>query len=198
MNGKPGEIMQPLNLVVCGLGGQGVLFVTRILGRFFLDLDYHLLGAETHGMSQRGGSVIGHLRVGDVRGSMVRRGTARMLISLDGNEGYRNMDFLGDGGRFYVNAGTSFPVEEVQHYLDARKILVRTIPAGELALKSGAPRFANLVTLGFFAAFEEPPFSLTGLREAVSLVSPARFRDDNIQMFNEGAAYASVTFHLNQ
>jgi Pyruvate/2-oxoacid:ferredoxin oxidoreductase gamma subunit len=47
-----------------------------------------------------------------------------------------------------------------------------------------------LVVLGFFAAFEEQPFSMTGLREAVSVVSPARFREDNMKMFDEGAAYA--------
>jgi len=190
--------MPPLNILVCGLGGQGVLFVTRILGRSALDLGCQLIGAETHGMAQRGGSVTSHLRLGDVRGSLVRRGTAGVLISLDGNEGYRNMDFLADGGNLYVNAGGSFPVETVQKYLDARKILVRTIPAGEMALKAGAPRFANLVALGFFAAFEEHPFSLNGLREAVSMVSPARFREDNLKMFNEGAAYAADTFKKNK
>ncbi|MFO8091244.1 MAG: 2-oxoacid:acceptor oxidoreductase family protein [Desulfatiglandaceae bacterium] len=197
MKSKTGGFMQPLNFVVCGLGGQGVLFVTRILGRFALDRGYQLIGAETHGMAQRGGSVTSHLRLGDVHGSIVRRGTAGVLISLDGNEGYRNMEFLADGGSLYVNAGESFPVEEVQKYLDAGKILVRTIPAGEMALKSGAPRFANLVALGFFAAFEEPPFSLTGLREAVSMVSPARFREDNMKMFDEGAAYAADAFDKN-
>jgi indolepyruvate ferredoxin oxidoreductase beta subunit len=182
--------MQPVNIIVSGLGGQGVLFVTRILGRFALERGYHLIGAETHGMAQRGGSVTSHLRLGDVRGSMVMRGTAGVLISLDDNEAYRNMEFLADGGSLYVNAREAFPFDEVQKYLDARKILVRTIPAGDLALKAGAPRFANLVVLGFFAAFEEQPFSMTGLREAVSVVSPARFREDNMKMFDEGAAYA--------
>jgi indolepyruvate ferredoxin oxidoreductase beta subunit len=194
MERKPGGFMHPLNFVVCGLGGQGVLFVTRILGRFALERGYQLIGAETHGMAQRGGSVISHLRLGDARGSMVRRGTAGALISLDGNEGYRNMDFPADGGSLYVNAGDSFPVEDARKYLEARKILARAVPAGEMALTSGSPRFANLVVLGFFAAFEEPPFSLNGLRGAVSEVSPARFREDNIRMFDEGAAYAADAF----
>ncbi|HDR16196.1 MAG TPA: indolepyruvate ferredoxin oxidoreductase [Desulfobacteraceae bacterium] len=182
--------MQPLNIVVCGLGGQGILFVTRILGRFALDHGYSVLGAETHGMAQRGGSVTSHLRLGDVQGSMVRRGTAGVVISLDAGEAYRNMDFFAVGGSLYVNTGEPFPVEKAHKYLDAREISVRTIPAGELALKWGAPRFANLVVLGFFSAFEEPPFSLEGLREAVSVVSPTRFREENLKMFDEGAAYA--------
>ncbi len=181
--------MKPLNIVVCGLGGQGILFVTRILSRLALDSGYQVIGAETHGMAQRGGSVISHLRLGDVRGTMVRRGTAAMLISLDGSEAYRNLGFLADGGRLYVNAAEPFPVEKAKKYLDTREISVGKIPAGQIALKSGAPRFANLVLLGFFAAFEEIPFSLEGLRGAVSVVSPARFREENMKMFELGAGY---------
>jgi indolepyruvate ferredoxin oxidoreductase, beta subunit len=179
--------MESLNIVVCGLGGQGILFVTRILGRFALNGGYDLMGAETHGMAQRGGAVTGHLRLGAVQGSMVRRGTADLLISLDDQEACRNMDFLADRGKLYVAAcDDSFPIEQAACYLSAKAVSIRTLPAAGIALRSGAPKAANLVLLGFFAAFEEPPFTLEGLREAVSEVGPVRFREENLRMFDEG------------
>jgi indolepyruvate ferredoxin oxidoreductase beta subunit len=56
--------METVNLIICGLGGQGVLFLTRVLAQAALDKDLNIMGAETHGMAQRGGSVISHLKIG--------------------------------------------------------------------------------------------------------------------------------------
>ena len=180
-----------LNIIVCGLGGQGILFVTRILGRFALDSGHDMIGAETHGMAQRGGAVTSHLRLGPVRGSMVRRGTAQILISLDEYEAYRNMDFLAEGGEVYVNGREdAFPVEKASAYFAAGSVTCRVVPARETAMEAGMPKSANLVLLGFFAAFERTPFTLEGLRNAVSAVSPRRFEQENLKMFDEGARRA--------
>ena len=79
--------------------------------------------AETHGMAQRGGSVISHLRIGKVKSSLVRTGTAHFLLSLEENEGYRNLPFLSQGARMYVNTHSkNFPRKEVKGFLDKRKI----------------------------------------------------------------------------
>jgi indolepyruvate ferredoxin oxidoreductase, beta subunit len=185
--------MQALNIVVCGLGGQGILFMTRILGWFALERGYRIIGAETHGMAQRGGSVTSHFRLGEVQGSMVRRGTADILISLDEHEACRNMEFLACRGRLYVNAcADSFPGEQIAGYLASKAVSANAMPAGEVALRLRAPRFANLALLGFFAAFEEPPFGLEGLRSAVSAVSPVRFREGNLRLFDAGAGYTLI------
>ncbi|RLB26959.1 MAG: indolepyruvate oxidoreductase, partial [Deltaproteobacteria bacterium] len=64
--------METVNIVLCGLGGQGILFMTRVLAQAALDRGLPVMGAETHGMAQRGGSVISHLRLGEVQSSLVR------------------------------------------------------------------------------------------------------------------------------
>ncbi|MBW1888117.1 MAG: 2-oxoacid:acceptor oxidoreductase family protein, partial [Deltaproteobacteria bacterium] len=75
--------MDTVNIALCGLGGQGILFMTRVLAQAALDKGFNVMGAETHGMAQRGGSVISHLRLGDIESSLVMAGSARFLLSLD-------------------------------------------------------------------------------------------------------------------
>ena len=91
-------MMDKSNFVLCGLGGQGILFMTKVLSETALRKGYNVMGAETHGMAQRGGSVVSHLRLGDVKGSLVSNGSAHLLLSLDEVEGYRNLPFLSKGG----------------------------------------------------------------------------------------------------
>jgi indolepyruvate ferredoxin oxidoreductase beta subunit len=147
-----------------------------------------VIGAETHGMAQRGGSVISHLRIGDAEGSLVQAGSAHYLLSLDETEGYRCLGFLSRGGRMVVNSNTGrFPVPEVKGFLDDNDILYRSLPAGKIAMEMGAPLSANLALLGFFAAVEGRPFSAGDLLETVERISPERFRKTNIDVFNAGA-----------
>ena len=68
--------MQTINFIIGGLGGQGILFLTKILAKTALQKGFNVMGAETHGMAQRGGSVISHLRLGDVESSLVKPGSA--------------------------------------------------------------------------------------------------------------------------
>jgi indolepyruvate ferredoxin oxidoreductase beta subunit len=184
--------MDTVNMVLCGLGGQGILFMTKILAQAALDQGLNVMGAETHGMAQRGGSVVSHLRLGDVEGSLVRPGSAHFLLALEENEAYRNIPFLGRGGKMFANAsGDHFPRQEVRPYLEKLKIIHRSVPAGKLAVELGAPMALNLALLGFFSAFEEAPFGRKELRETIEKVSPPRFRTMNLDVFDAGLASAS-------
>jgi len=179
--------METVNIVLCGLGGQGILFMTRILAQAALDQGLPVMGAETHGMAQRGGSVISHLRLGEVESSLVRIGTAHLLLSLEENEGYRNLPFLSRGGKMYVNADPGhFPREEVKGYLDKKNIVYRSIPAEAMAQELGAPRSSNLALLGFFSAFDEGPMSYREIRMTIDKISPERFKDLNLEVFEAG------------
>jgi indolepyruvate ferredoxin oxidoreductase, beta subunit len=179
--------MEPLNIVLCGLGGQGILFVTKVLAEASLDRGYRVLGAETHGMAQRGGSVVSHLRIGGVEGSLVRAGTADMLLALEENEAYRNLPFLREGGRLYVNAGPGrFPRGEVKGYLETRKVSYRSTPAGDLAMELGAPMSTNLALLGYASAFEQVPAAGPELRETIRRITPERFLEANLRVFDAG------------
>ena len=179
--------MDTINIVLCGLGGQGILFMTRVLAQASLDKGLNIMGAETHGMAQRGGSVISHLRIGEVQSSMVRAGSAHFLLSLEENEGYRNIPFLSKGARMYVNKNSRhFPREDVREFLDRREIICRSIPAGTIAQEMNAPMSSNLVLLGYFSAFGEGPVSHEALRATVEKISPDRFREINLKVFDEG------------
>ena len=96
--------MEPrFQLVVAGVGGQGILFATRLLEEAALARGLPVLGAETHGMSQRGGSVLSHFKVGPFRSPMVRRGTADCLLGMELTEAYRNAAYLRPGGLAILN-----------------------------------------------------------------------------------------------
>lgn len=179
--------MHTTNYVLSGLGGQGILFMTRILAEAALRKGFRVMGAETHGMAQRGGSVVSHLRLGEVEGSLVRSGTAHFLLSLDENEAYRNLPFLAPGGRLYASAKSdAFPREEVKPYLERSGITSHAVEAAKLAMELGVPRAANLALLGFFSAFEDPPLGHEDLRQTVAEISPERFRDLNLGVFESG------------
>ncbi|MFO7783286.1 MAG: indolepyruvate oxidoreductase subunit beta [Thermodesulfobacteriota bacterium] len=179
--------MEPLNIVLCGLGGQGILFVTKVLAETSLNKGYRVLGAETHGMAQRGGSVVSHLRIGEVESSLVRTNGADVLLALEEHEGYRNLPFLREGGRLYVNAKTGrFPRDDVKVYLDKRKVSYHSTPAGDLAMELGAPMSTNLALLGYYSAFEEVPATSSELRETIERITPDRFLEANLRVFDAG------------
>jgi indolepyruvate ferredoxin oxidoreductase beta subunit len=177
--------MKNTDIVLCGLGGQGILFMTKILAQSALGKGIPVMGAETHGMAQRGGSVVSHLRLGKVEGSLVRSGTAHILLALEENEAYRNLAFLGKGGSLYVNGdpGTFHRAEELP-YLEKNQILYRCTRAGKLAMELGTPMSANLALVGFFSAFAESPFTYDELRETVQRVTPDRFQEINLKVFD--------------
>ncbi len=180
-----GKSMKNMDIVLCGLGGQGILFMTKILAQSALGKGIPIMGAETHGMAQRGGSVVSHLRLGKVEGSLVRAGTAHILLALEENEAYRNLAFLGKKGSLYVNADPeTFPRPEAGPYLEKNEIVSRCTLAGKVAMDLGTPMSANLALIGFFSAFAESPFTYDDLRETVERISPDRFKETNLTVFD--------------
>lgn len=179
--------MENVNFVLSGLGGQGILFMTKLLAQTAVSKGLRIMAAETHGMAQRGGSVVSHLRIGDVAGSLVKAGSAHVLLALEENEAYRSLPFLARGGRMYVNAPASAMVrEEVRPYMTGMEMSCRFFPASETARESGAPMASNLALLGFFAAFQNGPIPSDELRQTVEQVSPDRFREINLKVFDLG------------
>ena len=179
--------MDTINIVLCGLGGQGILFMTKVLAQAALNKGYHVMGAETHGMAQRGGSVISHLRLGNVKSSLVKTGSAHFLLSLDENECYRNLPFLSRGAGLYVNAdAVHFPNEDVKDFLVKKEIAYHAVPAAAIATDLGTPLSSNLALLGFFSAFGEGPVSDQEMRETIKTISPDRFRENNLKVFDAG------------
>ena len=177
--------MEKMDIILCGLGGQGVLFMTKVLAETALSSGYAIMAAETHGMAQRGGSVISHLRLGKIKGSLVRSGSADLLLSLDVNEAYRNLGFLKSGGSLYVNAKQGrFPRDEVKGFLEKRGIRYFSFPATDEAMKLGSPLSSNLSLIGFFSLTAPHPFSPERIKETIKRISPERFQDINLKIFD--------------
>lgn len=176
-----------INIILSGLGGQGILFMTKLLAQTAVRNGANVLGAETHGMAQRGGSVISHLRIGEVENSLINLSSAHFVLALEENEAYRNLPFLAQGGKLFVNTGSaSFPRAEVKAYLEEKNIETRTMPAGRIAMDLGAPRSSNLALIGFFTACHDSPFTIDDVRSTIDHISPESFKKANFKVFNSG------------
>jgi indolepyruvate ferredoxin oxidoreductase beta subunit len=177
--------MTTTNYVLTGLGGQGILFMTKVIATAALNKGYNILGAETHGMAQRGGSVVSHLRIGEARSSLIRTGAADFLISMDESEAYRYLPYLKKGGKLFANApSAAFPDKRVAAYLKKNKIEPRAMQASKKAMELGSPRSTNLAMVAFYAAFNCGPLSADDLRSTVDSMSPGPFKEKNMKIFD--------------
>ena len=179
--------MERTNLIFCGLGGQGILFMTRVVAQTALNNGLPVMSAETHGMAQRGGSVISHLRLGDVESSLIKKGSAHILLALDENECYRNLPFLSRGSRLFVDsADAPFPRDEVKDYLGKKAIQYHTLGAAKLSAQLNAPRSSNLALLGYFSAFHRELMTYEDMKTTIRTISPERFKAINLQVLDAG------------
>jgi indolepyruvate ferredoxin oxidoreductase, beta subunit len=127
-------------IIVSGVGGQGVLFVTRLLAEAALELGQSILISETHGMAQRGGNVISHLKVGslDNASPLIRPGKADVFLGLHADAFDMHGSYLKPEGKAFCNAVSG----DSLHSIDATGI----------AIQLGTPLSSNLVLLGFASA----------------------------------------------
>ena len=177
--------MKTINYVLCGLGGQGILFMTKVLAQSALEKRFNILGAETHGMAQRGGSVVSHLKIGDATGSLIRAGAGDFLISVDESEAYRYLPYLKKGGKLFTNScSPNFPDSRVGAYLEKNNVKAYCLNATQAAVDLGAPRSANLAMIAFFSAFGQGPITADDLRATVEAVTPPAFRAINLKIFD--------------
>ena len=131
-------------LIISGVGGQGVLFVTRLLAEAAISKGLPVFTSETHGMAQRGGTVLSHLKVGDFSSPLIRPLQADGLVVLKAENMLPHGGFLKTGGWAVVN-GRNETMPEVG-------ILAAAIDADALAQKIANPKSVNLVVLGFALA----------------------------------------------
>ncbi|MBI5523425.1 MAG: 2-oxoacid:acceptor oxidoreductase family protein [Desulfarculus sp.] len=173
--------------VVAGVGGQGVLFVTRMLALGAQAAGGRVLISEVHGMAQRGGSVISHLKIGDFAGPLVAMGQADLLLSLDPGEAVRNLGFLRPGGAAVVNApGPEFLSPEARTAVAAHQVRLVCLDAAGLARAAGAAKGVNLALLAGAAASGVLPFGAAQLKQVVLGASPASRQQVNQRLWQAG------------
>lgn len=179
----PGSLNQ--NLVLAGVGGQGVLFISRLLSEAARMLGLDFISSEIHGMSQRGGSVVSHLKIGSHTSPLVRQGSADLLLAFARDEGYRNLSFMRPGGDWVVNCpGPESLAGGIRAYLDERGVRVHALDADGLAQKS--PRVANVILVGFATSRGALCLPATSLRLTLEAISPTPFRALNLEALQRG------------
>jgi len=180
-------------IILAGIGGQGILFTTKIISTAAMRTGFKVIGSETHGMSQRGGSVISHLKIGNFKGPLVRLGEADILFAFEGNELIRNLPFLNSNSNIILNANKSFEIpEKINKRLSSLEIDLHRIDANEIALELKSPLVANLAVLGYFANLDILPITYDEFSETIDILSPARFKKLNLDAFNRGASRSSL------
>ena len=189
------------NIMIVGVGGQGTLLASRILGALAVEKDWEVKVSEVHGMAQRGGTVITFVRMGDIAVSpLIEHGGADYILAFEEMEAYRALPYLKEGGTVIANTQRIMPMSVVTgaaQYPDdlAEKISGQAgcllMDAYSMAEAAGEKRAVNLVLLGALCA-------LTGgdrqeWEQAIAACVPAKILEVNLRAFEAGAAYAQKT-----
>ena len=176
-----------VQIVLAGIGGQGILFSSTIFSELGLKLGLDVMGSETHGMSQRGGSVIAHLKLGKFQSPMIRTGTADVLYSFEENETYRTLKFLRRGGVCFVNLEDPGRFDQkVLDYLKEKEITFRSFDASGAASKIGSVMFAKILLIGYSVGTELVPFNYEDLKYVLESVSKKKNLKINLKAFEIG------------
>jgi indolepyruvate ferredoxin oxidoreductase beta subunit len=147
-----------LDIILAGVGGQGVLSVSAVIAGATARLGWHVKQSEVHGMAQRGGAVLAHLRMADrpVHSDLIPRGSADLILSLEPMESLRYLEYLSPTGTVATDVE---PVRNIDDYPDLDELLaaVRAAPsnilveATRLAKETGNVKAANMVMVGAVA-----------------------------------------------
>jgi indolepyruvate ferredoxin oxidoreductase beta subunit len=180
-----------LQIVLVGVGGGGIIFATKMLAQTALRQGIEVIGSETHGMSQRGGSVISHLKLGGFQSPLVRRGAADVLIAFNAGEAFKSVDYLADGGKCVVNAtADQFPNETLKTHMAQHGIEYALLAADAARLEIGASGAMNMVMLGFAAGIGALPFGPDQLIETAGFIGSMNQRATNQAALRQGAQAA--------
>lgn len=187
--------MKDLNILITGVGGQGTLLASRVFGNFALALDYDCKLSEVHGMAQRGGSVVTHVKMGKkVYSPVISEGTADVIISFEMLEALRYSHFLKKDAMLIVNQQKLMPMpvvsgvktypEEIVERLEAKGFTVKLLNALEIAESSGSIKAVNIAMIG--AAAKVLGLDYNTMLEAVKNSVPLKTHAVNIKAFELG------------
>lgn len=182
------------NIMIVGVGGQGTLLASRILGNAVIGEGYDVKVSEVHGMSQRGGSVVTYVKYGDkVFSPIIDRGEADMILAFEKLEAARALPYLKEGGTVILNDREIAPMPVITgaaEYPDglvadiAAKAKVIAIDALSLSLEAGSAKAVNVVLIGVLARSSD--ISKEVWIQTIKDTVPAKFLDLNLKAFELG------------
>ncbi len=153
------------DIVLAGVGGQGILSIAATIGMAALENDLYLKQAEVHGMSQRGGAVQSNMRLSDqeILSDLIPKGSADIILSVEPMESLRYLPFLANDGWLVTN---TTPYKNIPNYPDIQEVMSEikkqkryiALDADQIAGEIGSKRSSNIVMLGAATPFFKIPF----------------------------------------
>ena len=190
--------MTEYNIVLAGVGGQGVLLLAEILGNAAVEDGFNVRVSEIHGMAQRGGAVVSDVRIGNkALGPTVLEGTADAIVGLEPMEALRNIKYASHEALILINTAVTKPgaaslnlaypsletmLEKIRMF--ARSII--TIDATDMAKTLGNVAVQNIVMLGALAAAGKLPLKLETLKSNIRASINERYVEINLRAFETG------------
>ncbi|UCF73193.1 MAG: indolepyruvate oxidoreductase subunit beta [Deltaproteobacteria bacterium] len=187
------------DILIAGVGGQGSLFATNVLCQYALERGLNVLGTETIGAAQRGGSVVSHMRISDqpIYSPLVPPGRGDVLLGMESIEFLRNIKILARNGYYilnlyslptvYTNLGIDrYPSEDeivaaVKEACEKGYIIPATVKAAEL----GNTQMTNVVMLGVLGKVDDF-FEYSEVKKIVEKISPKKFLKENLMAYEAG------------
>lgn len=184
---------------IVGVGGQGVLMASNVLGTAAMNAGHKVMMSEVHGMAQRGGSVMSTVRFGDsVYSPLEADGGADFIMGFEPAETVRSLHLGNGSSSILMNLDPVLPsmvaagfeeypaVESLVEVVRTTNPRVFTIDATKIAIEAGNAVAANAVMIGAVAAMKDFPLTKEQLRDALLDQVPAKFRDLNLEAFERG------------
>ena len=182
------------NIMIVGVGGQGTLLASRILGNVAINEGHDVKVSEVHGMSQRGGSVVTYVKYGDkVHSPIIDRGEADIILAFELLEAYRAMPFLKPDGKIIVNSQKIDPMpvitglaqypENIDEKL-TKKVDTTVVDALSAAKEAGNIKAVNVVLIGVLA--KSTNIAYEKWIETIKSTVPPKFLDVNLKAFEIG------------
>ncbi|MBS3779424.1 MAG: indolepyruvate oxidoreductase subunit beta [Desulfovermiculus sp.] len=190
--------MQAKRIVFVGVGGQGNLLITRLLGEAALAKGIPALVSEIHGMAQRGGIVESAVVMGDVHSPIVADGEADILIGFEPMETLRALGKARKGGMVLTNTaplppftvsigqGTYPDVQELMQLIHSKPVRVLSMDAKGLAQEAGTVQSLNMVLLGGLIGMDQLPISPEDMKDTLKTQTKKAFLESNLQAFDQG------------
>ena len=188
--------MNKSNILIVGVGGQGTLLASVLLGNLALTKGYDVKLSEVHGMAQRGGSVVTHVKISEdtVNSPLIEEGDADVIIAFEELEAYRWLPYLKKGGTIYVNTQQIMPMpvimgqaeypENILEKIEQMGINIIACDALSLAKEAGNVKSVNVVLIGVLA--KHSSISKDDWLNAVNATVPPKFLEANLKAFELG------------
>ena len=193
--------MNKIDLLLAGVGGQGIILASDILGEIAMDFGYDVKKSDVLGMAQRGGSVVSHVRLGEkIRAPLIAKGEVDFLLAFEKLEAARWAEYLGPESWVIINDQCTPPLsvssgyevypsdEQIRDLLQSRTSKVYFIDALSLAEELGRRNVLNVLMLGFLSHLL--PIDSDSWIRGVSELVPSKFLKLNIEAFHKGESQA--------